>query len=140
MTQHLYFAYGMNTNAEGMANRCPAAVSHGRAILLDYAFRFSGPADVVKAEGSYVDGVLWTITDRCLAALDNLEGYPYYYNRRHLTVSHQGRILKAITYFMQPGNLDGPPSRGYFDMVREGYEVHGVPTDQLYNALENCNT
>ncbi len=138
MKQYLMFAYGMNTNTQGMTHRCPAAVSHGQARLLDYSFRFSGPADVVRAPDSYVDGVLWTITDQCLAALDLLEGYPYYYNRRMLRVLHQGRIVKAITYFMQPGNLDSPPSAGYFNMVEEGYREHGVPVDQLYNAREAC--
>ncbi len=140
MNQHLYFAYGMNTNITGMASRCPAAVSHGHAILLNHAFRFSGPADVVKCGGSYVDGVLWTITDECLRSLDMLEGYPYYYNRRHKPVRFQGRTVNALVYYMQPGHIDALPSQGYFDMVSEGYRDHGVPTDQLYNALEFCNT
>lgn len=136
MKEYLYFAYGMNTNVDGMAGRCPRAVSHGRAVLLNHAFRFSGPADVVKARGSNVDGVLWTITEECLRSLDTLEGYPYYYDRRYLTVAHNGKLVKALTYFMNPGHADGPPSQGYFDMVEEGYKIHGVPTEQLYNALE----
>lgn len=136
MKQHLYFAYGMNTNVNGMAQRCPAAVSHGHAILLNHVFRFSGPADVVKCSDSYVDGVLWTITDECLKSLDLLEGYPYYYNRKVRPVRFQGRIVNAIVYYMQPGNIDGLPSQGYFDMVVEGYHEHGVPVEQLYNALE----
>lgn len=132
----LYFAYGMNTNTDGMARRCPRAVSHGHARLLDHVFRFSGPADVIKHHDSFVNGVLWTITDECLAALDLLEGYPYYYNRRHKEVLYQGRIVPALVYFMQPGNIDSPPSDSYFNMVLEGYKEHGVPTEQLYNALE----
>lgn len=131
----LYFAYGMNTNSNGMARRCPAAVSHGRAVLLDHVFRFSGPADVVKCPDSYVDGVLWTITPECLKALDMLEGFPHYYNRRNKKVLYQGRVVNALTYFMQPGHLDCPPSDGYFNMVLEGYEEHGVPTEQLYNSV-----
>jgi gamma-glutamylcyclotransferase len=130
----LYFAYGMNTNSQGMARRCPAAVSHGHAVLLDHVFRFAGPADVVKCSDSYVDGVLWTITPECLKALDNLEGFPHYYNRRNKRVLHQGRVVNAMTYFMQPGHLDSPPSDGYFNMVLEGYKEHGVLTDQLYNS------
>jgi gamma-glutamylcyclotransferase (GGCT)/AIG2-like uncharacterized protein YtfP len=136
MRTQLYFAYGMNTNATGMTQRCPGAVSHGRAQLMDHVFRFSGPADVVKCQGSYVDGVLWTITDRCLDSLDILEGYPYYYTRKYRNVRYQNRTVRALTYFMQPGHLDSPPSDGYFDMVAEGYREHGVPTDQLYNALD----
>lgn len=134
--QHLYFAYGMNTNLDGMARRCPDAVSHGHARLIDHVFRFSGPADVVKCKGSFVDGVLWTVTDRCMEALDMLEGYPFYYNRRFKEVWFDGRVVKACVYFMQPGNIDYPPSDGYFNMVLEGYRDHGVPTEQLYNALE----
>lgn len=131
----LYFAYGMNTNTENMAWRCPAAVSHGHAILLDHLFRFSGPADVVKCSDSYVDGVLWTITPQCLDALDILESYPRYYNRRYKKVLYQGRVYNAMTYYMQPGQLDSPPSDGYFRMVLEGYKEHGVPTEQLYNSV-----
>ena len=131
----LYFAYGMNTNSQGMAQRCPAAVSHGRAVLLDHVFRFAGPADVVKCPDSYVDGVLWTITPKCLEALDILEGFPYYYNRRTKKALHQGRVVNAMTYFMQPGHLDSLPSDGYFDMVLEGYKEHDVPIEQLHNSV-----
>ena len=133
--QILYFAYGMNTNIDGMARRCPNAVSHGHAYLLDYTFRFAGPADVVKCRDSYVDGVLWTITPKCLDALDILEGYPSFYNRSHREVWYNDRIVHAIVYHMQPGQLDQEPSDGYFNMVLEGYTEHGVPTEQLYNAL-----
>lgn len=134
----LYFSYGANTNVLSMAERCPAAVSHGRARLLDHVFRFSGPADVVKCPGSYVEGVLWSITDQCLSSLDLFEGFPNYYNRRYRDVLFEGRVVKALTYFMQPGNIDYPPSTGYFNMVKEGYLDHGVPLDQLYNAREAC--
>ena len=44
----LYFAYGMNTNPRGMAQRCPGALSMGPARLIDRSFRFSTHADVVK--------------------------------------------------------------------------------------------
>ena len=134
----LYFAYGMNTNSQGMAQRCPAAVSFGRAQLEGHQYRFAGPADVQVNRHSDVEGVLWDITEDCLAALDALEGYPYYYNRRYRDVFFAGRVVKALTYFMQPGNIDYPPSTGYFNMVKEGYLDHGVPLDQLYNAREAC--
>lgn len=136
MKQYLYFAYGMNTNVAGMAARCPAAVSHGRAVLLDHVFRFAGPADVVKCPDSYVDGVLWTITDQCLASLDLLEGYPYYYNRSYRKVMFENRVVRALTYHMLPGHIDAPPSQGYFNMVVEGYREHAVPVEQLYYARE----
>jgi gamma-glutamylcyclotransferase (GGCT)/AIG2-like uncharacterized protein YtfP len=88
------------------------------------------------AADSYVDGVLWTITDECLQKLDALEGFPNYYNRIEMAVEHEDEIKDAIVYFMNPGQPDALPSQGYFDLVMEGYTQHSVPTDQLYNALE----
>jgi hypothetical protein len=53
-----------------------------------------------------------------------------------MVVEHNGETKDAIVYFMNPGQADGLPGQGYFDLVLEGYTQHGVPTDQLYNALE----
>ena len=138
MNTKLYFGYGMNTNLIEMAYRCPQARSLGHARLLDSAFRFATHADVVVAEDSYVDGVLWSITDECLAKLDALEGFPHYYNRIEMAVEHEGEIKQAIVYFMNPGMPDALPYQSYFDLLMEGYTQHGVPTDQLHNALELC--
>jgi len=132
----LYFAYGMNTNQEEMNWRCPDAVSMGHARLLDHSFRFSTHADVVKTNGTFVDGVLWRITDKCLAELDALEGFPLYYNRRVKTCWHNGRFVQAMTYYMQPGRIDSRPSQGYVNTIVNGYAAHSVPTDQVLNALE----
>lgn len=130
----LYFAYGLNTNVTSMAARCPRAVSFGRAKLLGHRFRFSGPADVQVDRRSDVDGVLWDISDQCLVSLDNLEGYPYYYNRSWRVVEYQDQYYRALVYHMNPGNRNAPPSSGYFDMVLEGYTEHGVSTRQLWAA------
>lgn len=130
----LYFGYGMNTNLAEMAQRCPAAHSLGHAKLLDHVFRFAYHADVIKCSGSYVDGVLWSITPECLAALDQLEGFPTYYNRRDKRVFFQDRVYSAVTYFMQPGHLLDTPSDSYFATLLEGYAQHAVPADQLHNA------
>lgn len=131
----LYFAYGMNTNSQGMAHRCPAAVSFGHATLEGHRFRFAGPADVQRDRHSDVEGVLWDITEECLAALDVLEGYPFYYNRKWARVWFKGQECQALVYFMQPGNRNAPPSDGYFNMVLEGYEEFGVPTTQLFKNV-----
>ena len=136
----LYFAYGMNTNRSGMAQRCPGALSLGHARLIDHSFRFATHADVVKCKGSFVDGVLWAVDEFHIKSLDHLEGYPFYYNRRRLRVAHEDRIVMAETYYMQPGNLDSLPGQGYFDMVVEGYKEHRVPTEQLFNNVYESTT
>jgi gamma-glutamylcyclotransferase (GGCT)/AIG2-like uncharacterized protein YtfP len=136
----LYFAYGMNTNSQGMAQRCPAAVSFGRARLEGHRFRFAGPADVQRDRHSDVEGVLWDITEECLAALDALEGYPFYYDRKWARVWFNGQECQALVYYMQPGNRNNSPSSGYFNMVLEGYEEHGVPTQQLWENVTQSTT
>ena len=136
----LYFAYGMNTNTQGMARRCPGAVAFGHARLLGHRFRFAGPADVQVDRRDYVDGVLWDITEDCLKSLDQLEGYPHYYDRKWATVEYAYHKYDALVYFMQPGNRSGPPSSGYFNTVLEGYEEFGVPTTQLYENVTESIT
>jgi len=135
-TAMLYFSYGMNTNVQEMHSRCPGVQSLGHSRLINHAFRFAQHADVVKCNGSYVDGVLWEITTDHLNSLDQLEAYPYYYNRRELRVSIADRTAMAIVYFMQPGHVDHPPNDYYFNSVVQGYTQHGVPVDQLYNSLQ----
>ena len=130
----LYFAYGMNTNSQGMAQRCPAAVSFGRATLVGHQFRFAGPADVQVNRHSDVEGVLWDITEDCLASLDALEGFPFFYNRKWARVKYQEQEIQAMVYYMRPGHRNDRPSSAYFNMVLEGYEEHGVSTHQLWQA------
>ena len=135
----LYFSYGMNTNQHEMSYRSPGAVSLGHARLIDHSFRFAYHADVVPCKDSFVDGVLWKITDQDLIGLDQLEGYPTYYGRERLRVSQGSRIFLAICYSMQPGHPDSAPSDRYINLVQEGYKQHNVPTDQLWNFVELLN-
>ena len=135
-----YFAYGMSTNRSSMTWRCPGAISFGHARLLDHEFRFSHHADVVISPGESVDGVLWLIDEDHLAELDMLEGYPSYYDRAVLPVEYQGNIIMAECYRMQPDNIDSRPSKGYLDMIFEGYQTYNIPNDQIWNALAKIPT
>lgn len=131
----LYFAYGMNTNRLGMAQRCPQARPLGMATLPGWRFRFAGPADIVRDPNSEVHGVLWDISQHCLNSLDTLEGYPHFYNRQWAMVKYNGVATTAMTYFMQPGAKDQPPSPGYLDCVVEGYRNFGVDPQQIHQSL-----
>lgn len=131
-----YFAYGMNTNLNEMARRCPAAQLIGPAVLPGYRFRFAGHADVVPDEDSTVEGVLWYITEDCLLSLDMLEGYPHYYNSKEVLVKCEDEDYFAEVYYMNPGHLDEPPHTSYYEMVMEGYRENGVSTRQITQFLE----
>lgn len=131
----LYFGYGMNTNLESMARRCPGAESLGHATLQDYEFNFRTFADVSPKDASSVEGVLWHINKDHLNSLDALEGYPIMYNRAVMPIVYQGETVYAWVYYMESFTRWGPPSEGYVQTLREGYLAHGVPQSQINRAL-----
>jgi gamma-glutamylcyclotransferase (GGCT)/AIG2-like uncharacterized protein YtfP len=131
-----YFAYGMNTNIGQMASRCPQAVDLGAAVLPNYEFRFARVGDVLENPEFNCQGVLWDLTPECLKALDRLEGYPWMYQRKFVTVQHNGESVDALVYYMVGDNEDEYPSQHYYDMLMEGYTEHGLDTSQITDAVK----
>lgn len=134
----LYFSYGMNTNAYQMACRCPEAKDLGRAILLTHTFEFKGHATIDESVTDQVYGVLWDITDNNEKSLDLLEGYPYYYNKKEVTVLHNRKLVTAMTYFMYSDEKLSMPATHYFDMLKEGYLEHNIPLHQIEDAFDRA--
>jgi len=132
-----YFAYGMNTNLMSMAQRCPAAVPLGHAIIKNYRFRFAVHADIVPQANAYVDGVLWEVTDKCIESLDQTEGYPFYYDKKIVTAKHNNADVDTLVYVMVDREQDIEPGKSYYQMCMEGYLENGIPTSQLSEALDN---
>jgi len=130
-----YFAYGMNTNAQEMAWRCPAAEDLGTAYLDDHQMIFRHHADMVHAPGHTAPGVLWRITPACLAALDTLEGYPYYYLRRQVQVHTDNGTVPALMYYMAEDGSPANPSSGYYNLVLQGYNSHKISEKYLIEGL-----
>lgn len=131
---HYYFAYGMNTNFREMKLRCKDAIPMGHAVLKNHRFDFKFHATVSKDFRNDVDGVLWYITDEDELALDKLEGWPRYYQKKIVRVSHEGITVPAMTYYIPEADPLGPPSSYYYDMIVEGYRNFEVPEDQLKTA------
>ena len=130
----LYFAYGMNTNRDEMAYRCPGARALGKAILPGYRLEFKSFATIVPDPKETVEGVLWTITDTDESALDVLEGYPEFYDKKTVSVEHDRQSYIAMTYIMGPREHGYGPSEGYYSMVSEGYQTFGLNQRQLLDA------
>ena len=130
----LYFAYGMNTNKEEMAYRCPSARALGKAILFGYSLEFKSFATIVPNPKESVEGVLWTITESDESALDMLEGYPEFYDKKTVSVEHDNQSYIAMTYIMGPREQGYAPSDGYYSMVSEGYQSFGLSQKQLLDA------
>jgi len=134
MKTKLYFAYGMNTNKDEMAYRCPSAVPMGKAVLPGYRLEFKSFATIVPSPKEQVEGVLWTITDTDESALDMLEGYPEFYDKKNVSVIHDDMNYIAMTYIMGPREQGYAPSDGYYSMVSEGYQTFGLSQRQLLDA------
>lgn len=133
--KHYYFGYGANTSIKSMARRCPQSKSLGAAVLPGWRLRFAYHADIVQDSLSHTNGVLWSITDKCLESLDSFEGFPEYYTRKFLSVSQGDSRVESWVYVMTPGFYNQLPSDSYFNLLVEGYEEHGINLEQIYKAV-----
>ena len=131
-----YLAYGMNTNVEQMARRCPKSRSLGTVVLKGHRLAFKGCCDAVVDATSEMECALWDITSDCESALDMLEGFPDYYGKKEVTVYHNGRKIRAMIYFMQDISRLSMPSESYLNIVVQGYADHNMDIFQVYRALE----
>ena len=127
----LYMAYGMNTNRDAMAARCPNAKPLGGFYLPDTRLVFRGVADIMPDENTICPVVLWDITPDCLRALDRLEGYPHLYGRRKINTDW-------IVYEMNDKSRTSPPNGGYYKMIEEGYKDFGLDDYKLRVALSEA--
>ena len=135
----LYLAYGMNTNIDQMASRCPNAISIGRVDIPDYRLVFRGVADIELSKGDVLQTVMWDITEDCEMALDMLEGYPTFYTKKYLDVEINGKMYEAMVYQMVGDRLDYSHPNDYYQyMLEEGYQDHGLDLNQIYEAEGFC--
>ena len=144
-----YFAYGMNTNAEQMAHRCPNAKFLGTAKLSNARLVFRHVADYEIKQGYTLHGALWLITPECEKALDSLEGFPTFYTKHivypDIKVRHGIRQYKSLIegspvmiYQMVNGYDNSRPSKSYFDCLLSGYKKHGLPLAQLFASKKQA--
>jgi cation transport regulator ChaC len=128
MANHLYFAYGSCMNLRDIRRTTPAEFVSA-ATLFDYKLAFTryskgrkgGVADVVKASGDYVEGVLFRIKD--LKALDAREGAPYCYKRGKVKVLVHETMKFVNVWTYEVVNKEGyeiEPSEHYKRLIKEG--------------------
>ena len=132
-----YFAYGANCNINAMATRCPAAESLGGAVLRQHSLVFKNVADILVGKGA-VQGVLWAISSSCELSLDQHEGFPHLYQKKHVTIDRRGRSQKAVqamTYYLRQDLPFHPPGRTYFNQIKQGYQDFNLDLELLYEAV-----
>ena len=143
----LYFAYGSNMDWAQMQQRCPSARFLNRATLADRQIAFTrksvsrrcGVADVVRAAGQRVWGVVYEIEETEVGKLDECEGYQSgrawnAYWRRECTVfldDDAQNPLVCSSYFATPQPEPPLPSRAYVHHLLDGARRWGLPADYI---------
>ena len=142
--EKLYFAYGSNMNLNQMAFRCPDAEVVESVRLEGYRLAFrtngggNGVATILPEEGSYVDGVLWRISERDEQHLDHYEGFPFLYGKEPVTVTNQDGVRREImAYTMNSPYKDNPamPSVSYLEGILNGCRQNGIDTQTVIEAV-----
>jgi gamma-glutamylcyclotransferase (GGCT)/AIG2-like uncharacterized protein YtfP len=128
------FVYGMLLNTHRVTLRGDFI---SEATLPEWELIFALHATIRPKEGGQVLGALWDVSEDEIRHLDRVEDYPRYYDRPILpVVLPSGELAPAITYVMQPDKVYiEPPTVGYCELVKEGYEQMGFPFEPLLHAL-----
>lgn len=142
MDEKLYFAYGSNINLNQMAVRCPDAVPVKAVVLHDYELAFRGGgygvATIIPKQGACVHGLLWKITQECEASLDRYEGYPRLYYKKSVIVKDQSNTGHRVMAYIMAREFEHEPaypSAPYFEGIKAGCKMNGIPVRPLYEAL-----
>ncbi len=115
-------------NWNDFARTCPTArLLSERAELRGYRLVFNGRsmargggvANIQRAQGHVVHGVLWDVQDpREIVALDRREGVPYVYRRRRAKVYVRETPMWVWTYeLVNPLPVEVPPSEEYAGLI-----------------------
>lgn len=146
----LYFGYGSNLCGRDLSLWCrergldairlervaPAFLPDRRlAFTHRSTTRGGGVLDVPEARGDAVAGVLFRPpADEAIAMLDRKEGEGHSYRRiETVALTDDGAEEPAFTYEVDPrsrGAFVAPSSR-YLDVVRRGYDEHGLAAEPL---------
>ena len=159
----LYFAYGSNMEEgemDGLCEKCkrdckrdcdgPAFSFQEVAKLYDYQLAFNrcsilrgcGVADIIERRGSFVEGVMYNVPEKCVCALRKKEGYPTAYDEITVTVkSAKGRRVEALTYAVRrKSGRFIPPNEEYKTRILRGAEFHGLGEQYIREVLEPVPT
>ncbi|MFZ5626799.1 MAG: gamma-glutamylcyclotransferase family protein [Bacillota bacterium] len=119
MAGRLYFAYGSNMDETQMAERCKGAILIGKARLDKYRFIINsrGVASIIPDENSFVEGVVWSLTEQDEKELDRFEGVRYnYYDKQEITVKIEEIEAQALVY-IAADQTPGQPRPGYLKKI-----------------------
>ena len=131
-----YFAYGSNMDIDQFLRRCPEARFFQTTKLYGYQFNLDskGAATMHKNCDSFVQGVVWLITENDEETLDRYEGVrSECYEKKHINIPIKGGTVSALTYLSLRGAFDCKSRAGYMDKIIKAAEDLGF--DESYLAM-----
>ncbi len=147
-----YFAYGSNLEiadwrayclrnglfADGLTPLRPAvAPDHSLAFTRYSQKRGGGVLDILPRRGAAVSGMLYSVCEQTLAALDHKEGAPGAYQRVPITVlDDDGTEIEAFTYMVPPERREPfvAPHADYLAVCTAGRAACGIDATILDEA------
>ncbi|MFS8840446.1 gamma-glutamylcyclotransferase family protein [Synechococcus sp. W55.2] len=143
MSEHWYFAYGSNLDAQQMGHRAVDFKEARRARLQGYRLTFNkrgndgtGKANIVRDPSGVVWGVAYLCSSDRLERMDRYEGIPGgHYRRQQVQLrSDEGEVIEAMTYVAGDSFIDDSliPSEGYLQGILKGAREHGLPPDYIH--------
>jgi hypothetical protein len=130
-----YFAFGSNMSSERFLARITEARSLGRGRLRGWRFACnkrghdgSAKANIVRAEGAHVWGVVFSMPRGDLGRLDVIEGG---YERIEVDVEHGGGWVTCMTYASTRRLDHTVPFDWYKEHIVRGAEEHELPEEYL---------
>ncbi|MGY6250398.1 gamma-glutamylcyclotransferase family protein [Bosea thiooxidans] len=125
----LYFAYGLNMDPVGMAERCPHSRPLGPARLPRHRFIVTrdGYASAIRDPREAVHGVLWDCSLADIRLLDKFEDIASgLYVKINQPVIVPGGAKRALIYIGRSGE-PGKPKPGYMETVILGAKYFRLP-------------
>lgn len=137
-----YFCYGSNMDINRMIKRGVTPISAKSGLLSGYRLVFNklgSKKDVVfaniqKDDSSYVEGVLYLITEDDLSKIDKREGYPDQYVKETVNVLCDDGLVWAVTYVANKFRIGTQfkPEKEYIQHLLEGKKYL---SEHYYNKL-----
>jgi gamma-glutamylcyclotransferase (GGCT)/AIG2-like uncharacterized protein YtfP len=129
----LYFAYGLNMDPAGMAQRCPRSTALGLARLPRHRFIVTrdGYASVIRDPREEVHGVLWDCALGDIRTLDKFEELASgLYVKISQPVILAGGAKRALVYIGRSGEV-GKPKPGYMETVIVSAKHWSLPASYI---------
>lgn len=129
MQNPLYFAYGSNILTKRLQQRVGYVTKHSTLKLQGYKLIFNAPgsfgsfANIIPNSQSFVEGVLYDLSQEQQRELDGYEGWPRQYKKFYFLTDY-GRICYVYAY---TGNApETLPPVHYLNIILRGLKEHNL--------------